>query len=504
MPTPTEPTEPFFELLNSIPKAAKVPKANDTEKRRVIGKAEVATLAPWETIVVGNDNIRDAAATDIVDLAESIRLVGLLTPLTVEPYGEGQWLLAAGHRRYLALAALGFKKGDVVPIHPLEAHDEAYTRTTRMLHENTHRQGLSPMEEAELIERLTVLHGMSQVDVAKHLGWNRTTVAGRLALLKLPPDARDMVANGTLQVELAQKLGQVVKAGATKAQIEATLDKARNGFLTEGSIQHLAQSIRASKKAETLRARLKARGVTVVVNLSRVDVPEGHVAACVDVLDLPTAAAVRELDLDKLKTLRYEEGRPVLFIDKRWDGEAVAWTVVSKQQMKAGFAAPSTWEVRRVVQDARRAQRRKWLADAELPSDKDLLALAAATLLQDLHFAEFSKVAKLLGLELAEGSKDEDPSYDRGVQRQADTIRAWLTDATGAKLKAIVFLVSGWLAAAQINDTVNGDGDKGETWLAEAFLAAGMPGAMPAKEWAASLDAAAEKLAAAKGATDAK
>jgi ParB family chromosome partitioning protein len=138
---------------------------------------------------------KDFQADDLHELADSIRENGLLQPLMVRPspMGGDRWELVAGERRLRAVSELGWAE---VPAIVREVDDQ--TLLVLALVENLQREALGPLEEAEGYKVLSASFGLSQGEIAKAVGKDRSTVANTLRLLQLPPSVRRLVADGSL------------------------------------------------------------------------------------------------------------------------------------------------------------------------------------------------------------------------------------------------------------------------------------------------------------------
>lgn len=128
------------------------------------------------------------------ELAESIRLHGVITPITVRR-GEkdGYYQIIAGERRWRAARLAGLKE---IPAMVLEAGEGEVMELA--LIENLQRQDLNPIEEAEGYDRLMQQFGLTQEEVANRVVKSRSAVANALRLLGLPDEVRTMVADGKL------------------------------------------------------------------------------------------------------------------------------------------------------------------------------------------------------------------------------------------------------------------------------------------------------------------
>ena len=150
---------------------------------------------------------------ELQELSDSIRENGLLQPLVVRPApaAPDRYELVAGERRFRAISRLGW---DDVPVLVREASDE--TLLVLALVENLQREALNPLEEAEGYKALSERFGMSQTDIAKAMGKDRSTVANLMRLLNLPPSVRKLVERGDLAMGHARALltlDDVVRAG---------------------------------------------------------------------------------------------------------------------------------------------------------------------------------------------------------------------------------------------------------------------------------------------------
>jgi ParB family chromosome partitioning protein len=132
---------------------------------------------------------------ELSELVASIRENGLLQPLVVRPVAEapGRYELIVGERRLRAVTSLGWED---VPVVVRDASDE--TVLVLALVENLQREALNPLEEAEGYVALTDKYELSQQEIAKAVGKDRSTVANMMRLLKLPPSVRRLVEDGSL------------------------------------------------------------------------------------------------------------------------------------------------------------------------------------------------------------------------------------------------------------------------------------------------------------------
>ncbi len=124
------------------------------------------------------------------ELAESIRELGVLQPLTVRR-GPSGWELVAGERRLRAAKLAGLKE---VPCLSVQADDQASSLLA--LVENVQRKDLDFWEEALALRRLMDVYHLSQEETARRVGKSQSAVANKLRLLKLPSEALRRLRDG--------------------------------------------------------------------------------------------------------------------------------------------------------------------------------------------------------------------------------------------------------------------------------------------------------------------
>ncbi|MYA33992.1 MAG: ParB/RepB/Spo0J family partition protein [Gemmatimonadales bacterium] len=126
------------------------------------------------------------------ELADSIRENGLLQPVVVRPVGDG-FEIVVGERRFRAIQSLGWTS---VPALVRTLDDEQMLVVA--LVENLQRHDLSALEEARGFRRLMRDFGLTQEEVGRHVGRDRSTVANALRLLALPEAVLGLLAKGDL------------------------------------------------------------------------------------------------------------------------------------------------------------------------------------------------------------------------------------------------------------------------------------------------------------------
>ena len=181
------------------------------------------------------------------ELADSLRIHGLLQPILVRLEGH-KYSIIAGERRYRAARMAGFER-----IACLIQECTPQEKAERALVENIQRSDLSPVDEGFAYLRLMEDYGLTQDQVAQRVGKGRPTVANLLRVIKLPEPVLSLlrqekisvghaklllsVDDSSLQVLLAQK---VSKEGLSVREAEGLLhnllDKAESSMKNKKNI----------------------------------------------------------------------------------------------------------------------------------------------------------------------------------------------------------------------------------------------------------------------------
>ncbi len=148
-----------------------------------------------------NQPRRDFDQNALDELAESIKLHGVISPLVVTPISDGRYRIIAGERRWRASKLAGLEK---VPVIVREYSDEQLSEIS--LVENLQRENLNPLEEAYGFKRLMDSFGLTQEQVAQRVSKSRSAVANALRLLQLPEQVIDYVKTGELSAGHARTL----------------------------------------------------------------------------------------------------------------------------------------------------------------------------------------------------------------------------------------------------------------------------------------------------------
>lgn len=175
----------------------------------------------------------------LADLADSIRIHGVIQPLTVRRLASGYYQIIAGERRWRAAKLAGLSE---VPAVVVEADDKKVMELG--LIENLQREDLNPVEEANGYLVLMKDYGLTQEEVAKRVGKSRPSVANAVRLLDLPDPVRQLLEEGRLT------------AGHARAILTAP-----SGSLQRTLAQRVVEEDFSVRQTEALARRMAKAGV---------------------------------------------------------------------------------------------------------------------------------------------------------------------------------------------------------------------------------------------------
>ncbi len=135
------------------------------------------------------------------ELAESIRTLGLIQPITVRRKADGRYQIISGERRFRACRLAGM---DMIPAYIRDANDQGMLEMAIV--ENIQREDLDPIEVAMSYQRLIEECNLTQEQMAIRVGKKRASVTNYLRLLKLPAKIQHDLKVGLLSVGHAKVL----------------------------------------------------------------------------------------------------------------------------------------------------------------------------------------------------------------------------------------------------------------------------------------------------------
>lgn len=180
----------------------------------------------------------------IEELARSVKEHGIIQPIVVTRIGDHKYRLIAGERRYRAAQKAGL---DSIPVVIKETMADGDVLQVALI-ENIQREDLNPIEEAYAYHQLHEEFQLTQEEISKRVGKERSTVANFLRLLKLPDSVKKLLAAGQLSMGHARAILAVDSAKKQEQLAERVVKRNLNVRQTEMLAAETAN--RGADKAE--------------------------------------------------------------------------------------------------------------------------------------------------------------------------------------------------------------------------------------------------------------
>ena len=181
----------------------------------------------------------------IEELAESIRVHGIIQPITVRRLAERQYQLISGERRFQASKLAGLTS---IPVYLRSANDQQMLEMA--LIENIQRENLNAIEIALSYQRLMSECNLRQEELGDRVGKNRSTVTNYLRLLKLPPDIQIAVRDNKLSMGHARAIINVENADQQLYIFKKAMGEELSVRKVEELVRELSQKVQSdSEKA---------------------------------------------------------------------------------------------------------------------------------------------------------------------------------------------------------------------------------------------------------------
>lgn len=242
------------------------------DKNLLIDEGEKVVSIALDRIRPNPDQPRQHFDQDALEqLAQSIKVHGIVQPIVVTPGGDGSYSIIAGERRWRASQIAKLKKIPAL----IRTHKELEQLEIALV-ENVQRVDLSPLEQARSIERLHQQFNVAYETIAKQLGKAPSTINNIVRLLQLPKEAYEALANekineGHARAILALKqqphkqkelLNAIISHGWSVRQAERFVSSIKDGI-------HENKAARARVKTETPETKRLGKRLQTAVSIKR-------------------------------------------------------------------------------------------------------------------------------------------------------------------------------------------------------------------------------------------
>ena len=175
------------------------------------------------------------------ELADSIKIHGIIQPITVRKLSKNKYQLISGERRFQASKIAGLKS---LPAYVREADDQQMLEMA--LIENIQRQDLNAIEVALSYQRLISECNLKQEELGDRVGKNRSTITNYLRLLKLPPDIQIAVRDNKISMGHARAIINI-------ENVDAQLNLYKKILKDDLSVRQVEAMVRQLLQASTAK-----------------------------------------------------------------------------------------------------------------------------------------------------------------------------------------------------------------------------------------------------------
>lgn len=236
-----------------------------TDEVKVSGSSSINEV-PIDRIKANpNQPRREFDPTALEELAESIRQIGIIQPITLRKMDDDTYQIIAGERRWRASQMAGLT---AIPAYVRTADDENMMQMA--LVENIQREDLNAIEIALAYQNLIEQYSLTQDQLSEKVGKNRATIANYLRLLKLPAQVQVALQNkevdqgharailGVNKPSLQVKLfNEIKEKGYSVRQVEDMVKSLNSGETVKSGRHRLTDSKRRlPEEYDLLKTRL--------------------------------------------------------------------------------------------------------------------------------------------------------------------------------------------------------------------------------------------------------
>lgn len=229
-----------------------------TQKRNALGRGLDALLSMDEVKTEGSSSIneielskisvnpnqprREFDETALQELADSIKEIGIIQPITLRKIDDDSYQIIAGERRYRASLKAGLQ---TIPAYIRTADDENVMEMA--LIENIQREDLNAVEIALAYQHLLEQYALTQERLSERVGKKRTTIANYLRLLKLPAPIQMALQNKQIDMGHARAL---ITLGDPKLQVKIFEEIVEHGY----SVRKVEEIVKSLNEGETIKS----------------------------------------------------------------------------------------------------------------------------------------------------------------------------------------------------------------------------------------------------------
>ena len=184
------------------------------------------------------------------ELANSIREIGIIQPITLRQIDNGKYQIIAGERRWRASQLAGLK---TIPAYIRTVEDEGVMEMA--LVENIQREDLNAIEVALAYQHLAETTGMTQEKISKRVGKSRAAVTNFMRLLKLPAQVQMALKNHEIDMGHARAL-LAIDSPSTQIKLFKEIQKQQYSVR---KVEEMVQALKNGEDVKTVKGKVAAK-----------------------------------------------------------------------------------------------------------------------------------------------------------------------------------------------------------------------------------------------------
>lgn len=212
-----------------------------------LNEIEVALIEPNP-----NQPRREFDSEALQELANSIRELGIIQPITLRKVEGGKYQIIAGERRWRASQLAGLT---TIPAYIVTVEDEGVMEMA--LVENIQREDLNAIEIALAYQHLAEATGMTQAKISERVGKSRAAVTNYMRLLKLPAQVQMALKNHEIEMGHARAL---LAIDSPSQQIKLFKEIQQQQYSVR-KVEELIQSLKNGEDVKTAKGKIAAKAV---------------------------------------------------------------------------------------------------------------------------------------------------------------------------------------------------------------------------------------------------
>ena len=220
----------------------------DTSEVRTQGSSNLNEIAVDQITPNPNQPRREFDEQAMQELANSIREIGIIQPVTLRQMEDGRYQIIAGERRWRASQMAGLQ---TIPAYIRTVKDE--TVMEMALVENIQREDLNAIEIALAYEHLVETTGMTQEKISERVGKSRTAVTNYMRLLKLPAQVQMALKNKEIDMGHARAL---LSIDSPSVQIKLFKEIQKNGYSVR-KVEELVHMLKSGEDVQTAKKKIQ-------------------------------------------------------------------------------------------------------------------------------------------------------------------------------------------------------------------------------------------------------